>query len=444
MSYSTRRQTGQGMGVGRGSAQVLYHQQQRSVPGRMQQSPGPNPPQHGYNTQQPIQTVSVGYSTQQNTPAYTTQSQPQPQTQQPSSGGSTPQGYSSQQYQNQQQSPTPAQQQQQPPLPPQQQQQQQPSPQQQPELMQAAIKAESAAPTPSSSMEVEVGSEGPTEGGGETAKVKSWQLKKKMPGFKINKKVKKRRQNARLRKLLQPKNAIMVLNELKTGIKFTFQEHTNALTQTMFVVNAEVDGKIHTGQGLSKPLAKQNAAENALKALLLEKMAQAAIKVEGSELPEPVQEDTNNDTGSTANTEGSDEMSDSGRSETPEDEVPWGSLASFALYKLFTDWQSQGTHVPIPKQTAVPATKQIQTAPAPMKKIPENPTDRHPVMLLNQMRPGIQFTEISREGTPPNLTFTLGVTVDGKSYTGVAKNKKDAKKEAAKAALAGSLNIFYD
>lgn len=61
---------------------------------------------------------------------------------------------------------------------------------------------------------------------------------------KINKKVKKRRQNARLRKLLQPKNAIMVLNELKTGIKFTFQEHTNALTQTMFVVNAEVSVNI--------------------------------------------------------------------------------------------------------------------------------------------------------------------------------------------------------
>jgi len=54
-----------------------------------------------------------------------------------------------------------------------------------------------------------------------------------------------------------------------------------------------------------------------------------------------------------------------------------------------------------------------------MKKIPDNPTDRHPVMLLNQLRPGIQFTEISREGTPPNLTFTLGVAVDGKSYTGV-------------------------
>jgi len=37
----------------------------------------------------------------------------------------------------------------------------------------------------------------------------------------------------------------MVLNELKTGIKFTFQEHTNALTQTMFVVNAEVSVEMY-------------------------------------------------------------------------------------------------------------------------------------------------------------------------------------------------------
>jgi hypothetical protein len=59
---------------------------------QQQQQSGPNTPQHGYNTQQPIQTVTAGYATQQqNTPAYTTQSQ------QPSSGSSAPQGYSSQQ-----------------------------------------------------------------------------------------------------------------------------------------------------------------------------------------------------------------------------------------------------------------------------------------------------------------------------------------------------------
>lgn len=132
-------------------------------------------------------------------------------------------------------------------------------------------------------------------------------------------------------------------------------------TTDIFYLYSQVDGKIHVGQGLSKPLAKQNAAENALKALLLEKMAQAAIKAESSEGPEPMQEDTNNGAESTPNTEVSDELSESGKPETPEDDVPWGSLASFALYKLFTDWQSQGTHVPIPKQTNVPATKQVSS-----------------------------------------------------------------------------------
>jgi hypothetical protein len=78
-------------GIGRGSAQVLYHQQQRTVATRMQQSSGPGTPQHAYSTQQPLQTVAAGYGPQQNAPAFTTQSQQQ------TSGGTAPQGYSSQQ-----------------------------------------------------------------------------------------------------------------------------------------------------------------------------------------------------------------------------------------------------------------------------------------------------------------------------------------------------------
>jgi hypothetical protein len=77
--------------MGRGSAQVLYHQQQRTVGTRMQQSSGPTTPQHGYSTQQPGQTAAAGYGSQQNAPAYTAQSQQQ------TSGGTAPQGYSSQQ-----------------------------------------------------------------------------------------------------------------------------------------------------------------------------------------------------------------------------------------------------------------------------------------------------------------------------------------------------------
>jgi len=78
-------------GIGRGSAQVLYHQQQRAVGTRMQQSSTPSNPQHGYSTQQPIQTVAAGYGSQQNAPAYTTQSQQQ------TTGSTASQGYSTQQ-----------------------------------------------------------------------------------------------------------------------------------------------------------------------------------------------------------------------------------------------------------------------------------------------------------------------------------------------------------
>ena len=56
-----------------------------------------------------------------------------------------------------------------------------------------------------------------------------------------------------------------------------------------------------------------------------------------------------------------------------------------------------------------------------MKKIPENPTERHPVMLLNQLRPGTLYVEQSRSGVAPNITFIMGCTVDGKEYIGTGK-----------------------
>lgn len=51
-----------------------------------------------------------------------------------------------------------------------------------------------------------------------------------------------------------------------------------------------------------------------------------------------------------------------------EDDMPWGSLASFALYRLFLDWQSQGTHVPFPRQSAA-VTVPIETLPGLCKEL---------------------------------------------------------------------------
>lgn len=55
-----------------------------------------------------------------------------------------------------------------------------------------------------------------------------------------------------------------------------------------------------------------------------------------------------------------------------------------------------------------------------MKKIPEDASKRHPVSLLNQIKPGSAYKE-SHEGTLPNMTFTITVNIDGKDYVGKGK-----------------------
>lgn len=175
----------------------------------------------------------------------------------------------------------------------------------------------------------------------------------------------------------------------------------------MFIFN-QINGKTYTGQGISKPLARQNAAENALKSLLLEKMTAAAQKAHTDAESDSAAEGENKD-----NTESMETSH-----ETP-DEIPWSSLASFALYKLFLEWQNQGTVVPVPRPGLSPKVKKEgEKKPVEKKELPPNAELIHPVMLLNQMRPGLVYNEISRVGNPPNITFTLAIEVDGQEYTG--------------------------
>ncbi|XP_050576350.1 double-stranded RNA-specific editase 1-like isoform X3 [Bombus affinis] len=273
--------------------------------------------------------------------------------------------------------------------------------------------------------------------------------RRKASGFRINKRLKRLRLNQRLRKTLQPKNAIMVLNEMKPGVQFTFPETQGPMPNSLYLVHAELDGKTYVGQGLSKPLARQNAAENALKALLLEKMTAASMKarIDAESDGQSVQsmdssiilKEENNEEGVTSMDTTVDES----------DEIPWSSLASFALYKLFLEWHNQGTSVPVPRPGLPSPVKgikreisHVQKTPV-QKELPLNAVNIHPVMLLNQMRPGLTYVELNRIGNPPNTMFTLAVDIDGIEYSGTAKNKKDAKKIAAKSALFTLYGLNY-
>lgn len=52
-----------------------------------------------------------------------------------------------------------------------------------------------------------------------------------------------------------------------------------------------------------------------------------------------------------------------------------------------------------------------------MKKIPGDANKRHPVMLLNQLRPNITYNE-SREGETPHIFFKISVEINGQEYVG--------------------------
>ena len=184
-----------------------------------------------------------------------------------------------------------------------------------------------------------------------------------------------------------------------------------------------MDGKVYVGQGLSKHLARQNAAENALKCLLLEKMTAAAMKerVDGDgDTPMEAAADA-----SATPTEGvKDESKEENGEESAENDIPWSSLASFALHKLFLEWQNQGTVVPILRPGAPPLPKaRADPKPPTEKALPPNALEIHPVMLLNQMRPGTTYNEVGRVGNPPNIQFTLGVEINGVTYTGAGMFK---------------------
>lgn len=269
-----------------------------------------------------------------------------------------------------------------------------------------------------------------SEGHEQAETPRPWQKKK--PTFKINKVQKRRRQNARFRKLLIPKNAIMVLNELQPGITFDSDEQMNAFNQLTYSVKVEIDGVTYTGEGPSKATAKAAAAELAVKGLILKKISDASTKKEKDGGNGNGGEDDQMDT--TSGDDMSEKGSTNGKRVIPEDEVPWGSLASFALFKLFADWKAQGTNIPsvVPPSILKPIPKATPPKAAQAKgSMPENPETVHPVTLVGRLYPGTLFSELSREGTPPNLTFCMGATVNGVQYTGTAQNKKEAKKNCA-------------
>ncbi|XP_015838023.1 double-stranded RNA-specific editase Adar isoform X2 [Tribolium castaneum] len=244
----------------------------------------------------------------------------------------------------------------------------------------------------------------------ETGKQKPLWLK--TAANKITRKERQRRRNIRLSRMIQPKNAVMILNELVKSATYTVTDVPQPPEMNQYTATVLVDGVTHIGHGRSKMEAKSMAAENALKYIVKNRQFSALSK----------------------DVEGDDKM-EMGEDGTPT--LPWQHVASFALYKLLNAWGED------PNQTRGDAGPGQIPQNRPSRKMPENAAHMNPLMLLNQMMPHAQFEELGRTGNPPNVIFTFKCTVGGQSFNGTGPNKKSAKKMAAFAVCHKMLGIQY-
>lgn len=141
-----------------------------------------------------------------------------------------------------------------------------------------------------------------------------------------------------------------------------------------------------------------------------------------------------------------------------DDTIPMIQLASYALHKLFSEWESDGHLVPLLRppaaadagaeaeaeagrecgeagagaegagaEAAVAGEKRKRGKGGPKAKkakvLPGNAGSMHPCMLLTYMRPALEYRDVAAEGDrPQNMLYTVALDVDGQTYLGKGTN----------------------
>jgi len=187
-----------------------------------------------------------------------------------------------------------------------------------------------------------------------------------------------------------PTNALMQLNELKPGLTWNLTAQDGPVHAPNFTMQVEVNGSVFRGQGKTKKLAKLTCAQTALDSFVQFRNTSPMKTVGG----------------------GGDFTSDD--TNCKEFDAQNGSAAAEEADEL--------------KAPLVPA---IETQ------------GKNPVMVLNEMRPGITYDCVGETGESHSKSFTMSVTVGNETFTGSGRNKRLAKSRAAQAALQKMFNLEF-
>ncbi|XP_070174973.1 double-stranded RNA-specific editase 1-like isoform X2 [Littorina saxatilis] len=203
-----------------------------------------------------------------------------------------------------------------------------------------------------------------------------------------------------------PKNALMQLNEIKPGLEFKFESQSGPVHAPVFTMSVEVNGESFRGHGSTKKKAKMMAAEQALKSFVQFPNASEAHQAMGRCM--------------VTTADFTDEMSHI-------DKMP-----------LFNDFENQNSNGDGgDSQNGDLDTSNGSTFQPKRRKlaVPAQAGEKNPVMILNEMRPGLKYEFVSETGKSHSKSFVMSVEVDGQKFEGSGRNKKIAKSRAAQAAL---------
>ncbi|KAJ8247066.1 hypothetical protein GJAV_G00258380 [Gymnothorax javanicus] len=219
-----------------------------------------------------------------------------------------------------------------------------------------------------------------------------------------------------------PKNALMQLNEIKPGLQYRLLSQTGPVHAPIFVMTVEVNGQLFEGSGPTKKKAKLTAAEKALRSFVQFPNASEAHLAMGRTLT--VITDFTSDQADFA-----DMLFNGFETPAPQEEsVYLGPSGNGHL----------GSPGDYPQTAAGDASN---PAPSPL---PAPSSIKNPVMVLNELRPGLKYEFVSESGESHAKCFVMSVTVDEQTFEGSARNKKLAKARAAQAALSELYNMQLD
>lgn len=213
---------------------------------------------------------------------------------------------------------------------------------------------------------------------------------------------------------LAAKSAVVTLNELKPGLAYKVLEMTGPVHMPIFRLEVEVNGEKYQGSGRSKKEAKHDCAAKVLQSFIQFKNTETANQAY-----------MKNKTGPYGYPGAQNSSS-------------WDFTSDQS--SLVTTFEQKDANAakgePVAKKPKMSSAENIIKSGAPLN-------DKNPVMLLNELKPGLTY-DVSESGdSPATKRFIYKVKIDEQVFEGSGASKKLAKRAAARGALTKLYNLNF-